>query len=338
MTRSAICLAAALLGCSWISLAHAGGDRAAARPIPAGLALQVQQRLQAKYGPQMARQAKVLHRARPAAGESLADVIRKAQSLAAGPGAGKQGDLKAMWQLLDAARAGKLGPSAPAGPGDLEKLAAKFAATTGASPADALGGAAPLLDLPVPEDVPPAGGTDQLMRTLQQTNPAVMQKALEILRNPQAADPAVRTALQAVLQQRGPDGKPTQAATGLKRLMSDPKQVDKLEQMVGVLQGLKPPAEAGDLPAARPGRNPHAASRRPGSAAVAAPRGQTPTPQPPRLKLSGILSRPGGNVALLNGQPVRPGQTVAGYRVLQIEARRVTLTKDGQRITVRLAR
>lgn len=52
--------------------------------------------------------------------------------------------------------------------------------------------------------------------------------------------------------------------------------------------------------------------------------------------LQGIVMSSSGRSAMLNGQSVRVGQSVAGYRVLAIHTGNVILERDGQRHSLSL--
>lgn len=56
----------------------------------------------------------------------------------------------------------------------------------------------------------------------------------------------------------------------------------------------------------------------------------------PRFRLQYVAVGPSGASAIINGQHVRVGDRVAGARVLSIQAGRVALNRDGERIVLRL--
>jgi len=67
----------------------------------------------------------------------------------------------------------------------------------------------------------------------------------------------------------------------------------------------------------------------------------TPAPPPPlppvdtsNLKISSIMNGPNGGLAIINGRPVREGETVAGAKVVRISNRTVEVEIDGRRATV----
>jgi hypothetical protein len=63
-----------------------------------------------------------------------------------------------------------------------------------------------------------------------------------------------------------------------------------------------------------------------------------PAPLPPvdtsALKISSIVSGPDGGLAIINGRPVREGESVAGARVIRISSRSVEVEINGRRATV----
>jgi len=63
-----------------------------------------------------------------------------------------------------------------------------------------------------------------------------------------------------------------------------------------------------------------------------------PAPPPPvdtsHLKVSSIMLGPSGGLAVINGRPVREGESVAGAKVLHIRSRTVEVEIDGRRATV----
>ncbi len=63
-----------------------------------------------------------------------------------------------------------------------------------------------------------------------------------------------------------------------------------------------------------------------------------PAPLPPvdtsAFTISSIMTGPGGGLAIINGRPVREGETVAGAKVIRISGRAVELEIDGRRATV----
>jgi len=52
------------------------------------------------------------------------------------------------------------------------------------------------------------------------------------------------------------------------------------------------------------------------------------------LKISSIMSGPSGGLAIINGRPVREGDSVAGAKVVRIRARTVEVEIDGRRATL----
>ncbi|HUU91518.1 MAG TPA: hypothetical protein VM238_09930 [Phycisphaerae bacterium] len=66
-----------------------------------------------------------------------------------------------------------------------------------------------------------------------------------------------------------------------------------------------------------------------------------PEPSPPpvdtsRFKVSSIVSGPHGGTAIINGRPVRVGDTVAGAKIIKIAPRSVEVEIDGRRATLAL--
>jgi len=63
-----------------------------------------------------------------------------------------------------------------------------------------------------------------------------------------------------------------------------------------------------------------------------------PPPLPPvdtsNLKISSIMNGPNGGLAIINGRPVREGETVAGAKVVRIGSRTVEVEINGRRATV----
>lgn len=54
------------------------------------------------------------------------------------------------------------------------------------------------------------------------------------------------------------------------------------------------------------------------------------------LRLSGIISGPGGNSAVINGRRLRPGHSVDGARVLAVTPELVKIERNGNRFTMEL--
>lgn len=59
-------------------------------------------------------------------------------------------------------------------------------------------------------------------------------------------------------------------------------------------------------------------------------------PEPPARKLDGILVGPRDRVAIIDGILVRPGDSLEGERVVDIQRDRVVLARDGRERTLRL--
>jgi hypothetical protein len=54
------------------------------------------------------------------------------------------------------------------------------------------------------------------------------------------------------------------------------------------------------------------------------------------LHLSGIISGPAGNSAVINGRRLRSGSIIAGARVLAVTPKSVKIERNGKRITMKL--
>lgn len=59
-------------------------------------------------------------------------------------------------------------------------------------------------------------------------------------------------------------------------------------------------------------------------------------PEPPARQLNGILVGPRDRVAIIDGTLVRPGDSLEGERVIDIQRDRVVLARDGRERTLRL--
>ena len=92
-------------------------------------------------------------------------------------------------------------------------------------------------------------------------------------------------------------------------------------------QTVPPPPAA--TAAARPRTEPPPSA---GAPAAPAPVGRSTAPAAFRLR--GILSGPGGKVAIINGRPVGVGQTIRGAKVVSIGSFRVELERDGRRFSL----
>ncbi|MFO8012037.1 MAG: hypothetical protein R6X20_01905 [Phycisphaerae bacterium] len=73
---------------------------------------------------------------------------------------------------------------------------------------------------------------------------------------------------------------------------------------------------------------------------VLQPETPPPAPRPPvdtsTLKISSIMNGPDGGLAIINGRPVREGESVAGAKVVRIRNRTVEVEINGRRATVGL--
>ncbi len=116
----------------------------------------------------------------------------------------------------------------------------------------------------------------------------------------------------------------------------------------------RPPVTRQQAPASTAGSNGATASAGSAAAAESAPKPErtatesAPQPAPPapsvllppadtsHLKISSIMNGSGGALAIINGRPVREGETVAGAKVLRIDNRTVEVEIDGRRATVGL--
>ena len=63
---------------------------------------------------------------------------------------------------------------------------------------------------------------------------------------------------------------------------------------------------------------------------------QSESSQDTDLRLSGIISGPGGNSAVINGRRLRPGNTIAGARVLAVTPKSVKIERSGNSFTMQL--
>ena len=63
---------------------------------------------------------------------------------------------------------------------------------------------------------------------------------------------------------------------------------------------------------------------------------QKPRPKPLPLQLTAVVVRPGKRYAVINGQIVRVGQSIAGRRVLAIEESEVRVDDNGVEVTLTL--
>lgn len=71
-------------------------------------------------------------------------------------------------------------------------------------------------------------------------------------------------------------------------------------------------------------------TRPPGN--LSAPGGQAPSPKPQqKLQLQATVQRPQGNVAVINGQVVAPGERIQGLQVLKVAPGRITIRR-GQKV------
>jgi len=101
------------------------------------------------------------------------------------------------------------------------------------------------------------------------------------------------------------------------------------------------PSAAGEPPAdpAAPAESESPASGKPmADTEPPAAKKEPPAPLPPvdasHLKVSSIMRGPTGGLAIINGRPVREGESVAGAKVLRIHSRTVEVEIDGRRATV----
>lgn len=75
---------------------------------------------------------------------------------------------------------------------------------------------------------------------------------------------------------------------------------------------------------------------RPPGYRMAGDRQKSEPDQSDRLQLSGIISGPGGNSAVINGRRLRPGSSIAGARVLAVTPKSVKIERNGNRFTMQL--
>jgi len=98
-----------------------------------------------------------------------------------------------------------------------------------------------------------------------------------------------------------------------------------------------PPTTGASGPPTKPGDAPETPGKASAGAAPATPPAESkPVIDPSQVKISSIMVGPQGNLAVVNGRPVRVGDTILGATVVAITSRSVEVEKDGRRATIGL--
>jgi len=147
-----------------------------------------------------------------------------------------------------------------------------------------------------------------------------------------ATAPAKPEAPGGALPSPAPESRPAVAAVDPPRPTTAPA--------VEIARAPSPETAPTSRPAAapKPAAAPAIAAARPSKpkATVVKPRPAPRRLDVSKLRLQAIMRGPGGNVALINGNCLREGQTVEGARIVKIGQVHVELECDGQRASLRM--
>jgi len=106
---------------------------------------------------------------------------------------------------------------------------------------------------------------------------------------------------------------------------------------LGAPRGHGTSPKAGPAPAqAKPGDPAEAPKKTPSTAAPKPAEPEGPVIDTSKVKISSIMVGPNGNLAVINGRPVRVGDSILGATVVGITSRSVEVEKDGRRATIGL--